>query len=475
MSRRLLAGPPKPPASRRRGQPWLPPGERWLGVSPAQPEAPAALAFPGAYPAAMASLGYLSVLRELLAQGLPTHRLPLAGSAPPESLEEGRPLRSYRLVALSAAWELEAVEAVAALRRAGLEPDPARRGPDDPLVVAGGALTLVNPRPLLAFADAVVFGEGLTAATALARGVLRGAGRRELLDSLGALPNTALAGQPDDAVLAERHAAAVSRYTVAPGPLASPVVTEASAFGESFLVEACRGCPRGCRFCVLRRDRCGPFAPFAAETVVEAVPAGAPRAGLVGAGISDHPALERLLERLVDRGIAVSTSSLRVASLTEAHLRLLVRGGARQLTVGVDGLSERLRDALGKPLPVRRVEALAEAARAAGLEALKLYVMVGVPDETAEDVAEFVELARRAARHVRLAVSAAPLVPKPWTPLAEVPFAPATALRERLAGLRRGLGSFARLDLGSPRVAAREHALAHASLAEARRLTGVVR
>lgn len=423
----------------------------------------------------MASLGYLSVLRELLSQGLPAHRVPLAGAGPPASIEEGRPLRSYRVVAVSAAWELEAVEAVSALRRAGLEPDPARRGPDDPLVVAGGALTLVNPRPLLAFADAVVIGEGLAAAGTLARGVLRGAGRRELLEELGGLPNVALAERPDEAALVEREAAAVGRYTAAPGPLASPVVTEASAFGESFLVEACRGCPRGCRFCVLRRDRCGPFAPFEAQEVSAAVPAGAPRAGLVGAGISDHPALEALLERLVERGIAVSTSSLRVASLTGRHLALLARGGARQLTVGVDGLSERLRESLGKPLPARRVVALAEAARAAGIDALKLYVMVGVPRETPEDAAEFVELARSAGRHVRLTVSATPLVPKPGTPLAGAPLAPAAVLRERLESLRRGLGPLARLDLGSPRTAAREHALAHAGLAEARRLTGVTR
>jgi radical SAM superfamily enzyme YgiQ (UPF0313 family) len=466
---------PTPPASRRRGFPWLPDGERWLGVSPAEPDAPAALAYPGSYPAAMASLGYLSVLGELLRHGLPTHRIPLADGDPPSSLEEGRPLRNYRLVAVSAAWELEAVAAVDGLRRAGLEPDPARRTADDPLVVAGGALTLVNPRPLLAFADAVVVGRGLAAAGVLARAARAGADRARLLEALAGEPNVVLAATASDELVARTMAAALPEYTRAPGPLASPVVTEGTAFGESFLLEACRGCPRGCSFCVLRKDRCGPFVPFAPAEVLAAVPEGVRRVGLVGAGVSDHPELETLLEGLAARGVGVTTSSLRVAALTERRVRLLAAAGARQLTVGVDGLSERLRRALAKPLPGERVVELAVTARAAGIESLKLYVMVGLPGEEEEDLAEFEQLVRAVAPHVRVQISAGPLVPKPFTPLGDAPFAAPGLLRARLTGLRRRLGSLARLDLASVRNARLEHALAHADLARARVLCGVDR
>jgi hypothetical protein len=70
-------------------------------------------------------------------------------------------------------------------------------------------------------------------------------------------------------------------------------------------------------------------------------------------------------------------------------------------------------------------------------------------------------------------VSAGPLVPKPSTPLEEAPFAPASVLRARLSGLRRRLGSVARLDLASVRNARLEYALAHADLARARALCGV--
>ncbi|MBI5485769.1 MAG: radical SAM protein [Deltaproteobacteria bacterium] len=456
--------------------PWTPAGERWFGVSPALPDAPAVAAFPGTYPAAMASLGFLAVLREMLAQGLPVHRMPLLDGDPPESIEEGRPLRSYRLVTVSVAWELEAVDAVAALRRAGLEPDPARRGPDDPLLVAGGALTLVNPRPLLAFADAVVVGDGMDAARLLARAALDGGGRRHVLEALGALPNVLLAAEADDGSTAQRQAAALPSYSTGPGPLSSPVVTEDSAFGDAYLVEACRGCPCGCTYCVLRRGRCGPYVAHDAATVLAAVPEGVGRVGLVGGGVSDHPELERLLESLVARGVGVTTSSLRVGALTERRVRLLAAAGARQLTVGVDGLSSELRRTLGKPLTGERIVELAETARGVGLESLKLYVMYGLPGEAPGAVEEFAALIDEVRRRVRVHVSAGPLVPKPRTPLGDAPFAPAATLRAVRAALRERLGAIVSgLDLGSIRTARREHALAHADLATARRLVGIER
>ena len=463
-----------PPPTRRRGAPWTPPDERWLDVTPALPDAPAVAAFPGSRAAALASLGHLAVLREMLREGLPVHRMPLLDEDPPESIEEGRPLRSYRLVAVSVAWELEAVDVVTALRRAGLEPDPARRGPDDPLIVAGGALTLVNPRPLLAFADVVVVGEGIAAARVLAREAVAGASRTRLLNTIGALPNVLLAAEADDASAAACQAAALPLYTAGPGPLASPVVADSSAFGDAYLVEACRGCPCGCTYCVLRRGRCGPYAAYDVADVLAAVPDGVRRVGLVGGGVSDHPGLECLLESLSARGIGVTTSSLRVGALTERRVRLLAAAGARQLTVGVDGLSAALRRSIEKPLPDERIVALAEAAHAAGIESLKLYVMFGLPGETPDAVDEFAALVERVRQAVRVHVSAGPLVPKPATPLGGAPFAPLAHLRAVRAALRERLGSVvAGLDTGSIRTARREHELAHADLATARRLVGL--
>ncbi len=468
-------GRPAPPRRGRPGAPWIPPGEEWLRRSPAAPHAQLALVFPGGYEAAMASLGYLAVLGEILDAGAPVHRVFLLDGVKPESIEEGRPLGSYRVIAVSLAWELEVPRVIAALQRAGIPSEPAARRPADPLVVAGGALTLVNPRPLLWFADVAIVGDGIPAARVLAEGIGRGASREEIRDGLASLPGAldARTARSEERI-AEVMSAAIQRYTTGAGPLASPVVASGTAFGDSFLVEACRGCPRGCSFCVLRRDRCGPFAAYPTDGVLDAVPAAARRVGLVGAGVSDHPCLAEMLERLIRRGLAVSTSSLRVGALDPTILRLLSKAGGRRITVGIDGMSERLRRSIGKPISDSRIVELAEAARRAAIGEIKLYVMVGVPGEEDRDVAEFAAVVRKAARLVRIAVSAGPLVPKPRTPLAHVPMAPQAVLRARLAALRRALGPIARIDLASPRTAAIEHAIAFAGPADRAVLPRVV-
>ena len=82
---------------------------------------------------------------------------------------------------------------------------------------------------------------------------------------------------------------------------------------------------------------------------------------------------------------------------------------------------------------------------AAGIVNLKLYVMIGLPTETDEDLAELAALVRRLQREIlpigrqrgrvsELTLSVNSFVPKPWTPFQYVPFgglAPEVAARCR--------------------------------------------
>jgi len=83
--------------------------------------------------------------------------------------------------------------------------------------------------------------------------------------------------------------------------------------------------------------------------------------------------------------------------------------------------------------------ACAEAAREHGYKQLKVYMMLGVPDEQDEDLEELVSFTRRLAAIHSVALGIAPFVPKRNTPMVDAPFAGIKAVDARLDRLREGV------------------------------------
>src|SRR5262249_38281101 len=141
-------------------------------------------------------------------------------------------------------------------------------------------------------------------------------------------------------------------------------------------------------------------------------------------------------------GRAVGISSLRADKLTDELVGLLARGGYRTLTVAADGASERMRRVVERSTRAEHLIRSAELARAHGLATLKVYMMLGVPSETDDDVDELVALSGELAKiHPRIAFGLAPFVAKRNTPLDGTPFAGIDVVEARIARLRRGLAA----------------------------------
>ena len=70
--------------------------------------------------------------------------------------------------------------------------------------------------------------------------------------------------------------------------------------------------------------------------------------GLVGPSVTDHPQLPALAKRITDEGKTLSFSSLRMETLTDELVDLILKSGQKTLTVAVDGPSERMRDVINK-------------------------------------------------------------------------------------------------------------------------------
>jgi radical SAM superfamily enzyme YgiQ (UPF0313 family) len=123
-----------------------------------------------------------------------------------------------------------------------------------------------------------------------------------------------------------------------------------------------------------------------------------------------------------------------------------------------------MRRVINKNLTEREILRAAEWLTEGGVEALKLYVMVGLPTETDADVDGIVDLASKVRARLmagghpkvgRILVSINPFVPKPWTPFQWEAMAPLADLKRKLARVRRGLSAVPALQVEteSPREA----------------------
>ena len=144
----------------------------------------------------------------------------------------------------------------------------------------------------------------------------------------------------------------------------------------------------------------------------------------------------------------------------------LRRGGHRILTTASDGSSQRMRDAIQRHTTEGQLRQAARLARRHGMKRLKLYVMVGLPDERDEDIDEMIELGKELSSLIPLSLGVAPFVAKRNTPLDGEPFAGINLVDGRLRRLRRGVRGRVDVRATSARWAWVEYVLAQGARAE---------
>src|SRR5262249_61134668 len=118
----------------------------------------------------------------------------------------------------------------------------------------------------------------------------------------------------------------------------------------------------------------------------------------------------------VDGGRGGGVPPARADGLSEPLVDTLRRGGARILTVASDGASQRMRDLVDRKHSEEQLVRAARLARAAGMERLKVYSMVGLPLETDADVDELVRFTPDLARYLPLPLAVPPFSAKPPPP-----------------------------------------------------------
>lgn len=418
-----------------------------------------ALVYPSPYTVGMSSLGFQTIYRTINNESpFSAERafLPEADTDAPllRTYESQSAVGDFDVIGFSLAYEPEITGVMSCLELAGLAPFSADRRDDDPLVVIGGPLTFSNPIPAGPLADVIIMGEGEELILEVLTRVEQARSREVLLDDLAGRAGFYVPSRHGERLL---PVAAANDECL---PAFSQIVTPDTELANMHLVEAERGCHRRCTFCVMRRSTNGGMRTASPERVLGTIPEGAPRVGLVGAAVTDHPKLLDIVDGIVSSGRGIGISSLRADRLKPELVALLKAGGYRTLTVASDGASERLRKDLQKSIRAHHLRHAAEMVAQNGLRTLKLYMMLGVPGEEDDDLIELIAFTRELSTIAPIAMTVSPFVAKRNTPLDGQAFAGVDVVDRRLKILRQGLKGVADLRSTSAKWAWVEYCLA---------------
>lgn len=418
------------------------------------------LVYPNRYSVGMASLGFQGIYALLNSRDdvvcerafLPDEKQ-LAEyrrtRTPVFSLESKRPLAGFDMVAFSLSFENDYPNLFRILELSRIPFWAAERTARHPLLMAGGVCATINPEPFAEVFDLVFAGDAETSLPAFID-AYAGTHRSSVVAEAVKIPGIHAPGyarityHPDGTIASrsvqEGTPDGVVRQRcgdIGTSPVTTAIVSSEIEFADMYLVEAMRGCPWNCRFCmvgnVYRPVRPKPLDAVRAE--IGRARALTQRIGLVGPSLTDYRHIEDVLAL---PGVMFSLTSLRA---TERSARLIdLLKGAKSVSIAPEAGTERMRRVINKKVTEQDIIETAALLFQNGIDQLRLYFMIGLPGERDEDIAGIVQLiARIRALSPRGMITAgiSTFVPKPFTPFQWAAMEEQGSIREKLRRIKK--------------------------------------
>ena len=370
------------------------------------------------------------------------------------ALESQDPVKEFDFLGITLQYEMCYTNVLQILDLSGIPLFSKDRTENDPIVIGGGPCAY-NPEPIADFFDCFYIGEGETVYDRVLdeykENKRAGGSRRDYLERIARIEGiyvpsfydveynpdhtirSFVPNNPNAQEVIRKQAEMNLSDTYYPE---KPLVPYIKPVQDRVVLEIQRGCIRGCRFCqagmIYRpiRERDVNYLKRMAAAMLCAT--GQEEISLSSLSSSDYSGLAELVYYLIEefgsRGVNISLPSLRIDAFALDVMSKVQDIRKSSLTFAPEAGSQRLRDVINKGLDEESILKGAAEAFRGGWNKVKLYFMLGLPTENAEDIERIAVLADKIAREyyaipkdrrngrVSITASTSFFVPKPFTP-----------------------------------------------------------
>ncbi len=441
------------------------------------------LALPDVYEVGMSNLG-LAILYSILnrrddtlcervyAPWTDAEKILRDENIPLFALESKRNVKDFDFLGFSLQYEMIFTNVLNMLDLAQINLHAVDRADDEPFVIGGGPC-VYNVEPVADFFDFFIVGEGeeifgeVVDVFVAWKNSGRVGGRKGFLRQLLNVRGIYVPSFYEPIYAGEKFAGMKILEPSAPQKIfkrvvrdfdktptvEKPVVPFLEIVHDRAMLELFRGCSRGCRFCQAGmsyrpvRERSEETLRQTARKLIDA--SGWDEISLTSLSSADYSCLGRLIDDLQkdfrDEKVSFSLPSLRVDSFSIDLAEKVQAVRKSGLTFAPEAGTQRLRDVINKNVTEKNLLDACAAAFAKGWKTVKLYFMMGLPTETDDDLRGIADLAQKVVdlyreiknrRDVKVTLSVACFVPKPWTPFQWTPQISAEEFERRQKFLR---------------------------------------
>lgn len=368
------------------------------------------------------------------------------------SLESRRSLNRFDIVAFSVSFENNYPNIVKILTMARIPARAKERRDRYPLVIMGGVCAFFNPEPIADFFDICFIGEAEEMLPEFIEAYKCSENRADLYGKATRIEGLYLPHFYEDSYDDKGHVSArivlnhapekVKRRFVrnlAEAPLRPSIITPETEFSGMYLIEAMRGCPWSCRFCVTGYVFNPPRKKEAdiLKTGICNALSVTKRVGLIGPSLTDYP---YITDTLGIDGVDFSITSLR-ASPKSAELVSFLKGH-KSVSIAPEAGTERLRVVINKKITEQDIMETSRLLLLEDIENLRLYFMIGLPTETEEDVEGIIALVKKIrglSSRGNIVLTVSTFITKPFTPFQWHPMEKMDVIKYRLKLIKRAL------------------------------------